>query len=299
MRLDIIRLFTDYHVPFATEGKHTQPGWVQIQCPYCDDHGTKLGWNIRNEYFNCWKCGWHYTDETLSILTGIPEHEVWIKVKQYTARPETQEEDEELIVRPEVVRVPGESLQKIHIEYLTERGYDAEKLVREWNLTGTGPVGKYKFRVIYPIFHDGQVVSFQGRDVTNRAELRWKTCRKENEIRDHKHCLGGIQRVVGDSVAVVEGATDGWRMGPGAVWTFGTTYLIEQVRLLLPFKRRFVILDSEEKDPNAAKQAQKFCDTLSGFPGETIIVELDEGDPGTLPQEEADYLMEKEWRIRR
>ena len=48
--------------------------------------------------------------------------------------------------------------------------------------------------------------------------------------------------------------------------------------------------------PTAA--GERLANMLSAFGGETVIVELDSGDPGDLSQEEATYLMTKEWRIR-
>lgn len=298
MNIDMQRLFREHSI--STDGKHKEPGWLNVRCPFCDDKGNHLGWNVRSQYFNCYRCGAHRVEDTLAELLSMPEREVWVLVKQYGIRPSTKlGNDKPEIMRPDAIIVPGTSLQKMHRDYLIGRGYDPDRLAI-WQLQGTGHAaeGTNKFRIICPVYHDGRVVSWQGRDITGRSPLRWKSCPKELELRDHKHCLGGSQLVPGDSVAVVEGFTDAWRLGPGAVCTFGTDYLLVQVNLLRRYHRRFHILDSREKDPNAIVQADKLANMCSVFPGEDIIVELDNGDPGDLVQAEADYLMETEWGVR-
>lgn len=306
MNIDMLKLYRDHGVRFDIKGNNCAPGWIQVRCPHCDDKSNHLGWNLKECYFSCWKCGRHNVDVTLAKILRIDEHTAWMLAQRYLLRPSSMNDaldDKEEIIRPDKVIVPGFSLDyevecKIHRRYLSKRGYDPDELFDLWELKGMGIVGAFAFRVIYPIYHNGEIVSFQGRDVTGRAEKRWKTCPQELERRDHKHCLGGSQLATGDSCAIVEGATDGWRLGPGAVWTFGTSYLLEQVALIKNYKRRFIILDSEDKDPNAMIAGERLANMLSAFGGETVIVELDSGDPGDLPQEEANYLMTKEWRIR-
>ena len=302
MNVDMAALFRDYGIATATQGEKTcSPGWINLQCCWCDDGGKHLGWNIHGSYFNCWRCGGHRTDDTIVELLNIAEHEAVVVLHRYNLRPGAVIEERRLIVRPDECIVPGSSpLGLIHEAYLMKRGYDSDHLQQLWQLRGTGYAvqGTNKFRIMCPIYYDGRVVSWQGRDITGRSPLRWKSCAKELEVRDHKHCLGGEQLVPGDAVAIVEGFTDAWRLGPGAVCTFGTDYLIQQVSLLRHYKRRFHVLDSADKDPNAQAQADKLANMCSAFPGEDIIAELDTGDPGDMPQTEANYLMTREWKIR-
>lgn len=292
MNADIPALLRDHGIKIETSGKHTSPGWVNMRCPFCGDSSSHLGWNINGRYFHCWKCRGHHEDETVAALLGITEHEAFLLMLRYQNHPSHEAGAAvQKVSHAKVCIMPGGQLQAIHIDYLIGRGYDPDKLQRLWHIVGTGPVGAYKFRVIYPIFHDDELVSFQGRDVTDRSDLRWKTCSKADEVRDHKHCLGGVQHATGDTIAIVEGATDGWRLGPGAVWTFGTAYLQPQVNLIAKWKRRFIILDSQDQDPNAAVTADRLANMLNGYPGETHVVELDEGDPGDMAQDDADALM--------
>lgn len=305
MNIDMLAVFRNYGIKIAdTSDKHSSPGWLNVDCPFCADTKKHLGWNIKKQFFHCWKCGAHSINDVLAELLGVPYYELDAIRQRYALRPAALADDdkpEAVKIRAEQIVVPGGYLELRHREYLLNRGYDPGKLVKLWGLRATDHLaaGTDKFRVVCPIYHDGKVVSWQGRDITGKSPLRWKSCAAEYELRAHKHCLGGSQLVPGDSVAVVEGFTDAWRLGAGSVATFGTSYLAPQINLLRKYRRRFVVLDSEEKDPNARAQADRLAAVLSAFPGETVMVELDEGDPGDLDQDEADRLMTTEWRIRK
>ena len=162
---------------------------------------------------------------------------------------------------------------------------------RVWGLLGTGPIGEYKFRIVAPIEFEGRLVSYQCRDITGRAALPYLACAQENEVRDHKHCLYGMDLVPGHSVVIVEGIADVWRLGPGAIATFGIGYTTEQVDLMRRWKRRFVLFDSA--DPQALEKAEQLADMLSGFGGWTEILEIDSSDPGAMDQEDANDLMKE------
>jgi hypothetical protein len=305
MRYDFVQLFTDYNVPYAIEGnKHCQKGWVQLRdCPFCEDKKYHFGINMSNGYANCWKCGHHHLEDTISEVLSVSYYNVPITLNKYKLRPSAEILDEEnktrLIRTNGVLKLPigCGPMQKVHKDYLSGRDYDPDYLERTFNLMGTGPMGPYKFRVIAPVFFGGKMVSYQGRDITGRAPLPKKSCRKEDELRDHKHCLYGLELVKGDTIVIMEGPPGPWRFGPGAVATFGTSYMMQQVILMRPFKRRVIILDSEDKDPNAPKQAERLANLLSVFDGENIIVDLDTGDPGDVSQDDANAWM-REWRKR-
>lgn len=302
MKCDMLQLLRDHGIHPSTEGKNASNGWINVRCPFCEDRSDHLGYNLAGAYWHCWKCGSHPMDEVLAELLGISEHDAWIVKRRYELRPSLQElidaRAEQPIIRAASIIVPGDALHDIHRRYLKSRGYDPDQLEKTWGLTGTGPLGPYKFRVICPIWHEGRIVGYQGRDATGRSELRWKSCPDEQWLVARNECLGGIQLATGDACVVVEGGTSAWRLGPGAVWPMGTAFSVQQVRLIKQFRRRFIMFDSHTKDPNAPRRAQRLADMLAGFDGETVLVNLDSGDPGDLPQAEADALM-REWRIQK
>lgn len=304
MKLNIVQLLTDYSVLFVTEGhKHCQPGWVQVACPFCSgSSGWHLGYNEQEDYWNCWRCGWHPGDKVLAELTGEPERVIRGLMRQYALRPS----HEAAAKRIQPAKSPLSTLTlplgtgplgERHIRYLKQqRKYsDPEELAQIWQLQGTGHVGPYKFRIIAPIFHEGRMVSYQGRDVTGRSELKYKACPQHLELLPHKHCLYGLDYVPfwKREVIVVEGVTDVWRLGAGnAVATFGIKHTTEQVRLLVKrFQRVFVLYDPEAQ---AVQQAHKLASMLAHFKVEAVVLGIDtRKDPDDLTEEEVKTLLQK------
>lgn len=289
MKYDIPRLLSDNSIPLIHEGKNVSPGWVTMCCPFCGDNTNHLGYNLDAGYFSCWRCGGKTIRETVGSLLGISENMVYRLLTRYKRRPQRQE-PEKLIDRPDNITLPygTKELQIQHKNYLWQRQFNAEVLEERYLLRGTNHLGSYKFRIIAPIFHKGKLVSYIGRDITGKNGIRYKACPSEMEIRPHKNCLYGLDNVQGSTVVIVEGVSDVWRLGPGAVALFGLRASSEQIKLLQQFERRYIMLDSGEDE---SKKSKSLAATLEAFDGENIVVQLDEGDPGDMKQEEADILM--------
>jgi hypothetical protein len=183
-----------------------------------------------------------------------------------------------------------------HLRYLKKRGFShPQDLVETYGLQGTGPVGEYNHRIVAPIFLKGRLVSYQARDITGKSQLPYKACAEENEVLHHKHLLYAEDLVPGDTVVVVEGIVDAWKLGPGAVATFGIGFSIEQVRRIARFKTRFILYDLDPKG-HGQTAARNLCHTLMGFPGRTDYAQLlnlkkGQKDPGDLEEKEARKIM--------
>jgi hypothetical protein len=65
----------------------------------------------------------------------------------------------------------------------------------------------------------------------------------------------------------------------------GSNWYMEQANVLRRYRKRFILLDSD--DPLAQKKAQKLADWLSLFPGETVMVEDLPCDPAGLSRKAA------------
>lgn len=295
MSLNFQRLCEDNRLEIASgQDKHYRDGWINIACPFCTGNpGHHLGYDTELDRFVCWRCGSHKTIDVLEKLLNIPNWEARRMFVQYKGRPVARDRSR---LQPKIRRVSKlnlpidcGSLQQIHIDYLKSRLFDPEALARIWGLMGTGRIGPYKFRIIAPITFEGQLVSYQGRDVTGLSPLRYKACPQNEEVRDHHSCLYGLDQVPRESIVIVEGITDAWRLGPGAVATFGIKYTQEQVRLMKRFKNRYVFFDSA--DPEAFHQARKLANELSAFQGNVEMLRNDTKDPALMTQEAANRLM--------
>jgi DNA primase len=177
-----------------------------------------------------------------------------------------------------------------HREYLRRRRFDPDYLEKEYDLKGTGHLGRYAFRLIIPIYYEGKLISYEGRDITDQQDLRYKACPLDQEVIPRKHILYTIDKVPGKTVVVTEGVTDVWRLGPGAVATFGTGFTQEQLILVTKrFDRIILLFDPDDK---AQEHAEYLAWQINSLGKEAIIYEL-EGveDPGSMPQDDADAMM--------
>src|SRR5262245_28935552 len=74
------QLLEERNVSLAPAGhEHKRPGWIQFDCPFCsrDWRHYRMGYNIHFKYVNCWACGGHSLQDTVSQLLNIPYKEVF------------------------------------------------------------------------------------------------------------------------------------------------------------------------------------------------------------------------------
>ena len=236
----------------------------------------------------------HPVKTTLSKLLHIPEKEVEKILKQFGGQPTTVKEIKRKI-RKKSHRLPSgtDRMDDRHRKYLEKRKFDPEQREREWGLIGTGPVAKldhidYKHRIIAPIYWEGEQVSFQGRDITDRHKLKYLTCPEERELVHHKDIIYGRQDCWTDTGIIVEGITDVWRLGVHACCTFGIKFTPLQMREIRNrFRKIYVLFDD---DPQAILQARQLVSDLR-FRGRDAIRIPITGDPGGMKQDDANYLV--------
>lgn len=294
--MDIIKLLKDYNIQYYEHGKNISGGWIGLQCPFCGDHSTHLGYNVSQDYgFSCWRCGYHSVVSTMSTLTGLS----FRKMKQITKEYEGKSHKNVKRVEPrkKSLKFPSNTtgLKNIHKRYLKKRNFDPDYLEQNWDLRGTGFVSHLdnidlKFRIIIPIYWNEKIISWQSRDVTNNANIRYITCPEEREIIHHKDIVYGKQEHWKDTGILVEGVTDVWRLGFNSFCTFGTQTKNSQIRLIASkFKHVVIIFDQEY---SAQKRAKKIASELKFRGVSSEIIKLN-NDPADLSQSEANKLINK------
>jgi hypothetical protein len=176
-----------------------------------------------------------------------------------------------------------------HEKYLIKRKFDPSILKEQWGLQGTTYMsGEWNWRIIFPILDKmGDVVSYGGRAIGEGVHPKYKLPLDEQMKVDPRQLLYGIHKVK-NSVVIVEGPADVWRLGPGAVATLGINWKKEQALILKNFPRRFIMFDPEYE---AQKEARDLAKWLGMYSGETEIISDISTDPGDMSQEDADALM--------
>ena len=289
-------LLTENGIALVTGGMHKRVsrGWIGIHCPFCvGKQDYHLGFNKDSQSWSCWRCGKHSNFEVLAKLLNLSDYKIYGLIKQYQGRPKRRKEPE-FIPRASSLHVPGEDmrdprLKGRHIRYLESRDFNHNEIIRLYDIRATGPVGNYKHRIIIPIFYKGRIVSYQGRDITGKAELKYKACAEPEEIIHHKHIVYNYDSVK-EKVIVVEGILDAWRIGQGAVATFGVGYTTRQAQLLAMFDKVFILFDLDE---DAQTRADQLSYTLAAMGTKAyIICDLlrDGEDPAMLGADEVKVL---------
>lgn len=288
MPFDPLKYLRASGIPYAEKGTQISRNFVGIDCPFCGDDNMHGGFHLYKEYYNCWRCGWTPLQKVIATLEDITEREASRIIKDFTIRGirTKKTESRSLKIKKGTLKLPlgCGPLKKNHKIYLRGRNFNPDKLEKQFKLMGTGPTGRYKFRIIAPIYYRGKMVSYQGRDYTDLQTLRYKACAEPDELLHHKLILYNIKKKY-KKIILVEGITDVWRMGSRTVALFGTGYTKAQLILLSRLYRQvFILFDSEQE---AQKRATNLMSELTALGVETENVVLSSGDPGDLTTKEA------------
>lgn len=296
VNMKIFEFLKDYQIPYTTTGKNVSGGWVNIQCPMCNDPSMHMGYNYSDDYgFYCFRCGHHFADETIQKLIGVNRQTAKQIIRKYEGKTKTTHKNKNQ-KKPFELPTSTEKLQKIHRKYLLKRGFDPDELEYHWKIMGTGPVSTldgidYSKRLLIPIYWNEGMVSFQTRDVTDKSDAKYKACPEHREIIHHKDILYGMPLTEWETTGfIVEGVTDCWKMGWDSAATFGIKFTSQQLReIARTFNKAIIVFDPDE---HAQKQAKKLMSELK-FRGVTCFNYNFETDPGEADEKEILELFNK------
>ena len=275
------------NIPYKTEGNHCRPGWVNIDCPFCGKDSQKyhLGYSIEDNYLNCWRCGPHPILLTLIEITELPSQK--IKKLLDGLEQSIQFTKKETPKRKLIIPKGVNKLERPHLRYLCERGFDPEELEKLWRIKGISISSRLSWRIFIPIIYHGRTVSWTTRSISDSPNItRYISASLIEESIPHKSLLYG-EDYAHKSIIITEGPFDVWRIGPGAIATLGIGYSNEQLLKMTKYRKRIVCFDNEK---TAQIRAKKLCDNLSVFPGETTNIQLDAKDAAEASPKEIELL---------
>jgi DNA primase len=237
-----------------------------------------MGVSLVSGYTHCWRCGAHRLVDVLVKITDLPYWKA-IDLTKGLAKQKVEVKKRGTLKIPKGVS----KMLRHHREYLRWRGFDHRTVERLWGVQGFGVCARFSWRLFIPIVFDGEVVSWTTRSTgRDNGGLRYISASSEEESVNHKLLLYG-EDMATHSIVIVEGPTDAWKIGPGAVATLGIGYSKQQVLRMSKYPVRAVVFDSEKE---AQGRARRLCDELEVFPGSTLRIELDAKDPGSATYEE-------------
>lgn len=195
-----------------------------------------------------------------------------------------------------LAELPADHPACVYLRTRTAGTFDPVELSREWEVGYAESVparsrgAMAQDRIILPVRHDGVLVGWQARYV---GELDWKAAGVPKYLTYFPKSLTlyGLDRAAGhDPVVLVEGATDVWRYGPGAVSALGKSLSHEQARLLgrLLAGGRTLVVVPDTNDPTAESAAVDSVLELrrQGFTGPVGLAPLPAGtDPARMARD--------------
>lgn len=288
-------LARDHGISVIDQGhKRCHTGWLQTHCPFCGQgDGYHLGFSLTRGNFNCWRCGsLRSIDVIQALVGGTKDHarSLWSQYNDNLKKTEAPQK-RKVISRPRKAKRPpqigGVVSGSQHMAYLRKRGFTHID-VELWEMGATRHLsGQWNWRVVYPIKNmQGQTVAWQGRAIHAKNERKYHMTPDDECLEDPHGLVYGIHLAI-DYVIVVEGVTDVWKMGEGAVATLGQDWTDAQANKLRQFSKRYILFDPEKA---AQKRAVRLAEWLSSFPGTTEVITGLAGDPGSLSRKEARQL---------
>jgi len=289
----IIDIFDNFGIPNWTSGKNVTRGWVNIQCPFCDDGSNHCGTNPGTEIFSCWRCGktGHFVD-LLVELTGLPfsqckgivsESSISFKEHDEEEVSESDSVDTVEVKLPERFElITNDTNFPLLDSYLERRNILRTTLIEHG--CGICRVGKYMNRMIIPVFYRRELVSFQAADLSGFANLKYRSAPKE--MGSINNFLYNYDKIVGKRMIVVEGVLDAWRIGNEAVAAFTSDLTPEQKKLIIDkgLEELYICFDCElTAYYKAVEEAKEF----EAYVSVVEVVKLPYGkDPDELGREE-------------
>lgn len=297
---DTISYLIKRGIPYRTGGKDVSSNWIGIACPFCkDDPETHLGINLSDPRFDrnfisCWRCGkkgniTHLIKElercsynkVEEIINQFQDRSLLHLVKE---KPIVRKDPNSNILLPEF----SKDFLDCHLNYLIKRRYDPEYVIHKYDLYACSMTGKYKYRIVIPVYQEGKIVTFIAKDVTGLAEESYLALSKAESILFSKECIYGIDDLRGTTGAIVEGTFDQWRIGDGALATFGVEFTAPQLLILAKKLTTAVIL--YDAGDIAQSRADKLAWQLAPLIKKVVRYSIPKGDPDELNDDEVKYL---------
>lgn len=279
-----------------SSSKHNRPGWINIQCPYCRISGKyHLGYNIANQYFNCFNCGEKPLFKTFIKITGLTVPELKTLLKQAKkGHKSTAIEDKPKLPFKKPTRLLQLKNCKNHQNYLRERSFNWLRLVKKYHIRATGVLSNLdnidlSWRIFIPIYFQNEIVTWQTRSI-GKSNVPYLACPEQYEKRSIKSLL--YPEETNHTVFLTEGLFDCWKVreaGFPAVCGFGVNLKDQQIKLLSQ-KRVIVFYDGDQAGIDNAKIIKDRIEFITGNYVE--IADCPKGkDPGGLTTKQINKIL--------
>lgn len=228
---NIKNFLKENNIQFIESGSEVAKGNINICCPFCqEDTKFHMGINLKKNFYGCWrneshrgrdisylvakllKCSIKYAkyivyggdntvlNEQNSFLETINK-----KIYKTTHKDKKLQETFNL---SEFDVFKSIKVNSKYYNYLKKRGFEnTSLLIDKYNLKYS-PIGNWTGRVIFPIYINNELVTWQGRDITGKSFLRYKDLEKNKSKIYTKSCIYNYDNLEGDILYICEGVFD-------------------------------------------------------------------------------------------
>jgi len=219
--IDIIKILEEYRIPYITRGPNVARGNVNVACPWCADNDPSmhLGIDLDRGWFGCWrnsthrgknvarllqrliKCSW----AEACLLAGKKDrtHDLIMTLDALFNPPESTSNSLDMATGISLPRnfyplysdIRNDRLARPFIRYLENRGFtgdDLEHILNYYNLHYCLD-GRWKNRIILPVYYQFKLVSWTARSIDKSEELRYMSLTQDKaKAEERGDPVGGI-----------------------------------------------------------------------------------------------------------
>lgn len=313
-----------HNIHYVEYGPNTKKGEISIKCPMCgDDPSEHLGINPRTGLWACWRSASHRGRSPFRLIMALLHcsyARARIIVEQH-AYTDPDEFEELTNIRKEITN-PSTALKLPNAfhpigpkatrftDYLQKRGFDSPiKVVDVYDLH-YAVTGRWKDRIIFPIYLGGELVTWTGRAIVNpKMAGRYLTASPDDEnpaerallpITETVYQYDDLMQTGGDLLFFNEGPFDaikidyyGYHDYTRATCFFTANMSVSQHDMVSDlckhFKKTRLLLD-----PEAIEQQFSIIDQLGRHGVRLSVLEPGIEDPGAMQQSQVLDLIDKE-----
>ena len=295
MVFDGLSFFRDNNIIYTNESSNVSQGWVGLRCPFCSDSSDHLGFNEQSGAFSCWHCGAHSPLDTIEALLSISRGEAITVYRQYLKEGASHYIARKKATADRII-LPGKDFSPVERRYLEKRMFTGDQ-IEFYDMRSGGIMGLWQYRIVFPIYYNGMVVSATGRSLFD-VKPKYYTLPPEKELIRHKDIFFGLDYVPGKAAAIVEGPVDAMRGGPGFIASFGVNLTDEQLTLCSFFDTLYMVRDADDAGENSTEQAYRLA-ALYGNRISIEVIDINNGhkDLGETPEDQLVELRKEIWGV--
>ncbi len=182
MQVDWRGLLDSLRIPWADRGSNCSRGNVNIACPFChSDPSHHLAIAEAHEAFYCYREPNRHSGKDfirLLVRLGLPRYDAMRLLNQYK-----RDRADPIAEKPKAIgditrawdRFAPASESAECLTYLSSRGFPAPRSLCERFDLRFAREGAWAKRLLIPLRQENKLVSWTGRDLSGRSDLKYKT----------------------------------------------------------------------------------------------------------------------------